>query len=72
MFEDAPMISLTLSRRVNLGNYESADCSITISKLPLEADEELIRKTLDASNLAFNIMREDLRQKLAKIRCEGG
>lgn len=67
---EAPMISLTLSRRVNLGNYESADVSVTLSRIPFEADERMIQDMLDTSNIAFSVMRQDLRNKIAKIRME--
>lgn len=65
---DQPTISISLSRKVNLGNYESADVFISCSGVPEGASEEDIRKLLDTGNLAYKVIREELAGKVAELR----
>lgn len=67
---DEPKITVTIGRKVTDGNYGSADCSVCISQLPFNADEEMIQKALETSNIAFGPMLDDLRKKIANIRQE--
>lgn len=65
-----PTLTVSLSRKVNVGNFESADVFISLSGIPFEASEETIGKMLKTSNLAFDMIREELRGKIAQIRRE--
>jgi hypothetical protein len=71
-FEDRPKIYVSIERKVNLGNYESASVSMGISQLPFDADEETIRRAMETQSLAYKILAGELRTKIAKIRREPG
>ena len=69
-FYDGPRIHVSVEHKVNLGNYESASVSMGIAQLPFDADEETIRQAMKTQSLAYKILSEEIRTKIAKIRRE--
>lgn len=63
-------IAVTMSQRVNLGNYESADVSICLSGIPTGATEAQIEDMLDTSHLAYKSIRARLGAKVRELREE--
>ena len=64
-------VSISLSRKVNLGNYESADAFISLSDVPLDVTEEEIEDALDTGRLVWERMTPRLIAQ-ARERREGG
>jgi len=69
-FDDVPKIHVTIERKLNTGNYESASVSMGISQLPFDANEDTIRKAMETQQLAFKLLAGELRDRIAKIRGE--
>ena len=72
MFEKAPAIHISIEQSINLGNYQTAKVSMSITNLPFEADEDMIETAMATQAIAFTKMKEAMRGKIAKIRREGG
>ncbi|HRI06486.1 MAG TPA: hypothetical protein PKW35_01650 [Nannocystaceae bacterium] len=64
-------VSISLSRKVNLGNYESADAFISLSDVPVGATEEEIEDALDTGRLVWERMKPRLTAQARELR-EGG
>lgn len=63
-----PRVSVGLTKKINLGNYESADASLYLSGLTASATEEQIEELLNVGRLAWSAMRQPLLDKLEAIR----
>ena len=68
---DGIRVSISLSRKVNLGNYESADAFISLSDVPVGATEEEIEDALDTGRLVWERMKPRLTAQARELR-EGG
>ncbi len=60
-------VHVTLGRKVNLGNYESADVNIGIAGIPAGATDEDIEKALTTAGLAFKSLREELKARVREV-----
>lgn len=69
-FESRERIAVTLSRRVNLGNYESADASICLSGIEPGATEEQIADMLGTAKLAWSMIGSELNHKIHQLKAE--
>ncbi len=63
-----PTISVSVSMKVNLGNYESADAFVSLSGLPEGTPLEEIEALLDTGKLAWGAMTERLVSKVNELR----
>ena len=63
-----PTISISMSRKLNLGNYESADVFVCLSGVPAGASEDEIQALLDTGNLAYPMIAATLKEKCATAR----
>ena len=62
-------LSLSLSRKVNLGNYESADVFVSLSGLTSETTQAEIDELLSgAGALAYRSIADQLKEKVAKMK----
>ena len=68
---DGIRVSITLSQKVNLGNYESADAFISLSDVPVGTTEEEIEDALDTGRLVWERMKPRLIAQARELR-EGG
>lgn len=63
-----PTISISLSRKINTGNYESADVYVCLSGVPVGASEDEIQAMLETGSLAYTMIAANLKEKVAQVR----
>ena len=64
-----PRITVSLSEKINMGNYESKDVFISISQdLPMDFDVEDKTALKDVSISMFNSVRESLNTQINEIK----
>ena len=71
-FEREPTVSVSLTQKVGLPNYGSAEAHIAIYNLPADAPEEMIESLLATGALAYNRLAGVLKQRVTKIREDNG
>lgn len=64
-------ISISVTRKVNLGNYESADAFLSLSGIPVDATEADILDALNAADLAFEPIKAKAVEMANRLRTEG-
>lgn len=60
--------TVSLSQKVNLGNYESADLFMSISGVSVSTTPEEIEEVLDAGRIAYDKMRVRMASKVQEIK----
>jgi hypothetical protein len=65
---DEPTITVSMSRKVNLGNYESADVFVSISGIKAGATPEDIAPLLVAGRFGWDLAREALVEQIRIAR----
>jgi hypothetical protein len=68
---EEPTVSLSVSLKVNLGGYESADAFLCCSGLRVGATEAEINELLDTGKLAFSIMKGRILDQAREMRRVG-
>lgn len=69
----SPTVTVSLSRKVNLGNYQSADVFISLNGLPMDVDQAEIDRLLSGpAALAFTSIAAKLREEVALVKGEWG
>ena len=63
-----PRISVSISRKINLGNYESVDIFMAISGVEPGATTEEIEELLVTGDRAFNLLKNRIKEKIQKIK----
>lgn len=61
-------VSVSISRKLNLGNYESADLFMAISNVEPGATEEEIDEALATGDLAVQVLKKHLAVHLREVR----
>ncbi len=61
-------VTLSLSRKVNLGHYESADVFMSLNAVPVGATREEIEAALDTGKIMFEALRVEVNAKAAGLR----
>lgn len=64
-------ISMSVSRKVNLGNYESADAFLSLSDVPVGATAEEINAAIVTSKIVFDALKDEIVAKTAAMRAGG-
>lgn len=64
-------VTLSLSRKVNLGNYESGDVFMSINSVPVGSTEAEIEAALDTGKIMFDVLRAEVNAKAAEIKKPG-
>lgn len=66
-------MTMSLSMKVNLGNYESADAFIALSNITDETTEaEMAALMTDQGRLAYGVLRQGLADRIKHIRATKG
>ena len=63
---DERKLSISISRKINLGQYESAEVFISLSGIPAFATEETIREMIGTGELAFHLVHGELINRVAE------
>lgn len=69
--EPTPRIAVTIDRKINLGNYESASVGLVLSGVPVGATVEEIDAMLDTGRIMYDQMRARLQEQVTENRKEG-
>lgn len=69
MSETIPTITVSLARKINCGNYESADVFMSINGISHETTEEDMNALLDGPGaIAYKVLRERMKEKVAELK----
>lgn len=60
-----PYISCTIEQKVNLGNYQTATVSITVSRIPLGSSAQYIADAAETGELCANVLNEIIAGRIA-------
>ena len=63
-----PRVAVSISRKINLGDFESVDIWMAISGIEAGATEEEINGLLATGDRAFQLLKANMAQKLKTIR----
>jgi len=63
--EQEPTLSLSLARKINTGNYESAEVFISIQGIRVGMTADELEPLLSTGKIAYDVIRETLRQQVA-------
>lgn len=62
-----PSVSVSISRKVNLGNYESVDLFMSVNGVDKYTTQEEIDEALAAGELAYGQLKEHLRARIVEV-----
>lgn len=66
-----PYVSVQMDRKVNLGNFEMASVSITVSRIPLGSSAEYIAEAAETGELCVSVLNEiiegRIKDRLGKV-----
>lgn len=65
---DEMTVTLSVSRKVNLGNYESADVFMSINNVPLGARAEDIEAALVTGKITFDLLKVAVTDRARELR----
>ena len=63
-----PTVSVSVSMKVNLGNYETADAFASINGLRQGTTESEIEELFDTGKLAWTVLTKRLGEKVIELR----
>lgn len=72
MSSDEPRITISVERKLNLGNYESAGVGLVLSGVPVGATVKEIDAMLDTGKIMYDQMRVRLQEQVVERRRQGG
>ena len=68
--EKEPTITISMSRKINLGGYESADCFVSISGIKAGMTPEELTPLLDTGKVGWELVKHALAEKVREIKLE--
>lgn len=66
--EREPTITVSMSRKINLGNYESADCFVSIAGVKAGMTAEELDPLLETGKVAWEKVRTRLAEQVRDMR----
>ena len=61
-------ICMSVSRKVNLGNYESGDVFLSLSDVPVGATQEQVEDALQTTKIVWDVLRAEVNRKAVALR----
>lgn len=68
MTKELLKIAISVTRKINLGNYESVDIYVALSDVTTETTPEEIEEALDAGEVVYGAITRRIVQKTAEIQ----
>ena len=65
---DEPTVTVSMSRKINLGNYESADCFVSLSGVRAGMTPEEMEPLLETGKVAWSKVADALREQVRSVR----
>lgn len=65
---DVPSVTVSVARKVNLGNYESEDIFLSISGVTPTMSRDDMNELLECGNVAYDLVCEEIARKVALIK----
>lgn len=65
-----PSLSISLSQKVNLGNYQSADAFVSVRGVTEDTTDEDLERLMGRGKLAWNKLAGALTEEVRRIRME--
>jgi hypothetical protein len=63
-----PTITVSLARKINLGNYESADAFVSVSNLRVGATPEEVNEILSVGEMAWPLLEKRIAHEIAEFK----
>lgn len=63
---DEPTITVSVARKINLGNYESADYFVSLSGIKAGMTAEEMKPLMDTGKVAWDTVRSALMEQIKK------
>jgi len=64
-------ISMSVDRKINLGNYESGSVFLSLTNVPVGASREEIEAALVTSKITFDVLKDAVNARVADMRAAG-
>ena len=68
MDDQPPTVTVSISRKINLGNYESADIFFSVNGIEKGTSDQEIEELLDTAEQAHLLIRKRVIERTAEIR----
>ena len=65
--EEGLRVSVSVSRKVNLGNYSSADIFLAVSNIEVGATEAEIQEAIDTGEVGFILLEKAVNNKVLEL-----
>lgn len=65
-------VSVSVSRKINLGNYESLDIFFSVSGIEPGTPQAEIAEALETGETAWQVVKNKVREKIVEVRRERG
>jgi hypothetical protein len=63
-----PRAAVSIERKVNMGNYESAAVFMSISDLTADTTDEEINEVIETQARAYEVLKGRVREEVSRIR----
>jgi hypothetical protein len=67
---DEPTITVSMARKINMGNYESADCLVSISGVREGMTADELEPLLDTGKVAWDLVRAALVEQVQQTKAK--
>lgn len=61
--ETSPRVGVSVSRKVNLGNYQSADIFFSLTNIDVGATRQDIEAAMETAEVVFSVVKERVERK---------